>query len=80
MTGSKSSIVEEPLPTDDPKQRRPNIELADARLSWRPTINLRKGLRSTIDYFDKLVAKPATSVPVARAHEAVFPLEVGATS
>jgi len=80
MTGSKSSILEEPLPTDDPKQRRPNIELADARLDWRPTINLRKGLRSTIDYFDDLISKTTAGVPLVRAHDVVFPLEVRASS
>ena len=39
MTGSKSKIVEKPLPQDDPKQRRPDITLAHEKLGWKPTIN-----------------------------------------
>ncbi|MBF0417388.1 MAG: SDR family oxidoreductase [Magnetococcales bacterium] len=53
LIGSRSPIIFEPLPTDDPKQRRPDIGLAKERLDWQPTVALDEGLRRTIDYFDK---------------------------
>ena len=56
MTGSKSKLTFQPLPQDDPKQRRPNITLAQQRLGWEPTVPLRKGLGETIAYFDRLLA------------------------
>ena len=60
MTGSPSTIVHEALPTDDPRQRQPNIGLAKSRLSWAPTVALRDGLSQTIDYFEHLLSlKPA---------------------
>ena len=55
LTGSKSKIVYKPLPGDDPKMRRPNIDLAKSALGWEPTIPLRKGLEKTIAYFDELL-------------------------
>ena len=51
LTGSKSSITNEPLPEDDPKQRRPDITLAKKLLGWEPKVDLETGLRKTIDYF-----------------------------
>ena len=51
LTGSRSKIVFKPLPTDDPTQRRPDIELARQKLGWQPAIELEEGLRRTIDYF-----------------------------
>ena len=59
MTGSRSQIEYRPLPTDDPRQRRPDITLASTRLGWTPTVRLDEGLRRTIDYFDVLLAKPS---------------------
>jgi UDP-glucuronate decarboxylase len=56
ITGSKSRIERRPLPQDDPKQRRPNIEKAQQILGWSPKVQLREGLTRTIDYFDKLIA------------------------
>ena len=56
MTGSKSEIVFEELPSDDPQQRRPDIALAKAKLAWEPKINLDTGLKPTIDYFDRLLS------------------------
>ena len=50
-TGSHSKIVTKPLPQDDPKQRRPDISLAQARLNWGPRISLREGLKPTTEYF-----------------------------
>lgn len=55
LTGSKSKIVFQPLPGDDPKMRRPNIVLAKSALGWEPTIPLRQGLEKTIVYFDELL-------------------------
>ncbi len=51
LTGSKSKIVKKPLPADDPKQRRPDISLANKTLNWEPTTRLAEGLEKTIDYF-----------------------------
>jgi UDP-glucuronate decarboxylase len=50
-TGSRSPLVTRPLPQDDPKQRKPNISLAQAQLGWTPKIPLRDGLKPTIEYF-----------------------------
>ena len=54
LTGSRSTIVERPLPTDDPKVRKPDISLAKSRLDWEPKIALDEGLRRTISYFQSL--------------------------
>lgn len=51
LTNSKSSIVFEPLPSDDPKQRRPDISLAFNKLNWKPTIELDEGLKRIINDF-----------------------------
>lgn len=51
LTGSGSKLREEPLPQDDPKQRRPDISMAKRDLGWEPTISLEEGLPKTIDYF-----------------------------
>lgn len=55
LTDSKSRIVRRELPSDDPKQRRPDITLAEKLLGWHPTTPLREGLKHTIAYFDKLL-------------------------
>jgi len=51
LTGSKSKIIYQPLPSDDPKQRQPDITLAKEKLGWKPKVKLRDGLVRTIDYF-----------------------------
>lgn len=56
LTGSKSKIVFRPLPSDDPKQRQPNISIAKKELDWEPKIQLRDGLEKTITYFDNLLS------------------------
>jgi dTDP-glucose 4,6-dehydratase len=48
VTGSRSQIVHEALPTDDPKVRRPDIALARQLLGWEPRVDLREGLRRTL--------------------------------
>ena len=55
LTGSKSQILQMPLPQDDPKQRRPDITEAKSMLNWEPKINLEQGLIKTIDYFRNIV-------------------------
>ena len=55
MTGTGSKLVFRPLPTDDPRQRQPDISLAKAELNWEPTTQLREGLEKTIGYFDRLL-------------------------
>jgi len=58
ITGSKSKIIHKPLPQDDPKQRRPDIAVAQDKLSWQPTVPLRQGLERTVSYFDELLKDP----------------------
>jgi UDP-glucuronate decarboxylase len=56
MTGTKSAITFMPLPQDDPKQRQPDIRLAQEKLGWAPQTNLRAGLERTIAYFDRVLS------------------------
>jgi UDP-glucuronate decarboxylase len=51
LTGSRSKVVFRPLPTDDPKQRQPDITLAKKTIDWSPTIELDRGLEKTVSYF-----------------------------
>lgn len=55
LTGSKSQLKFLPLPQDDPMQRKPVIDLAKKELDWEPKVDLKKGLESTITYFDQLL-------------------------
>ncbi len=57
LTGSTSQLVHRPKPADDPRQRQPNIALAETVLGWRPTADLDKGLGTTIAYFKDLIAR-----------------------
>jgi dTDP-glucose 4,6-dehydratase len=61
VTGSKSRIRYEPLPQDDPKQRRPDITKARQLLGWEPKIDLETGLRLSLEYFKKAVAEDTTA-------------------
>ena len=56
QTGSKSKLVFEPLPQDDPKQRQPDITMAKRELDWEPKVSLDEGLEKTIAYFQKALA------------------------
>lgn len=56
LVGGDSKIVMEPLPVDDPRQRRPDLSVARRMLGWGPTVTLEEGLGKTIDYFREAVA------------------------
>ena len=59
LTGSKSKLVFKPLPSDDPKQRKPDITQARAVLGWEPKVQLEEGLTKTIAYFDDFLKTTA---------------------
>ena len=56
LTNSKSKIIYQELPTDDPKQRQPDISLAKEKLNWEPKVQLKDGLIRTIKYFDHILS------------------------
>ena len=60
-TGSKSEITFQPLPQDDPKQRRPDITKAKKLLGWEPKINLEAGLKLSLDYFKRAISREHTT-------------------
>ncbi|MFO1434439.1 MAG: UDP-glucuronic acid decarboxylase family protein [Candidatus Competibacteraceae bacterium] len=65
LTGSKSKVVYRPLPSDDPRQRQPDIRLAKQALGWDPKVPLREGIVRTIDYFEQVLTtskQPTTKV------------------
>jgi UDP-glucuronate decarboxylase len=55
LTQSKSKIIYQPLPSDDPRQRKPEITLAKEKLKWEPEVSLEDGLQETINYFKKII-------------------------
>ena len=55
MTSPRSQLVFKTLPSDDPKQRQPDISLARTKLGWEPKVDLRDGLKHTIDYFKSIL-------------------------
>ena len=55
LTDSTSKIVYSPLPQDDPKQRRPDLNLAKKLINWQPTVSVRDGMQATIEYFKTIV-------------------------
>ena len=57
LTGSSSELIFEPLPSDDPRQRQPDITLAKEVLDWQPTTRLKEGLVHTVAYFDRLISR-----------------------
>jgi len=63
LTGSRSQLVHEPLPQDDPRQRQPDITRAREQLGWEPKVALREGLKPTIAYFEGLLAAPSRHIP-----------------
>lgn len=56
LTNSSSTLLNEPLPADDPQQRQPDISLANTELDWEPVTPLREGLLKTINYFDQMIS------------------------
>jgi UDP-glucuronate decarboxylase len=58
LTGTRSKLIREASPIDDPKQRKPDIDLARRELDWQPTVQLDEGLKLTIEYFDQVLRKP----------------------
>lgn len=62
LTQSQSKLMFEPLPDDDPRQRRPNIGLAKESIGWEPTVELLEGLAKTIEYFGSLLGAERTNV------------------
>jgi UDP-glucuronate decarboxylase len=65
LTGSKSKLVYEALPADDPRQRKPDTSQAETTLGWKATTPLAEGLRLTIAYFDSLLARPTRRMDAA---------------
>jgi len=61
LTGSKSKIVERPLPVDDPQVRQPDIRRARETLGWEPSVTLEEGLGRTIEYFRQVVTQEAAA-------------------
>jgi UDP-glucuronate decarboxylase len=55
ITNSQSKLINNPLPQDDPKQRRPNISLASELLKWQPTVQLEEGIGKTVAYFKTVI-------------------------
>jgi UDP-glucuronate decarboxylase len=55
LTDSKSKIIYQPLPEDDPKRRQPNIDLAKKELNWEPKILFKEGIKKTVDFFERLL-------------------------
>jgi UDP-glucuronate decarboxylase len=78
LTGSKSGLAFLPLPQDDPRQRKPDIAVAQERLGWQPAVALREGLLDTIAYFDRLLASGPE--PVNGAHVPAEPSRVPAAN
>jgi len=56
IVGSRSEIVFRPLPADDPRQRKPDINLAKEKLSWEPKVSFDDGLKQTVEYFRKILS------------------------
>ena len=79
MTGSRSTVVEQPLPEDDPRRRKPDISRARELLDWEPRVKLRDGLRATIAWFAdeqarerpawRGIAAPDRRAPIVQAAE-----------
>ncbi|MCB2074062.1 MAG: NAD-dependent epimerase/dehydratase family protein, partial [Novosphingobium sp.] len=70
ITGSSSTLVNKPLPQDDPRQRQPDISLAREKLGWEPRTQLRDGLARTCEYFEQLLSRGAHAEPEAQAGSA----------
>ena len=63
MTGSRSKLIRQALPSDDPKQRQPDISRAKTVLGWQPKVPLRQGLKLSIPYFEQILRSESKAVP-----------------
>lgn len=72
VTGSSSKIVYMPLPSDDPKQRRPTIDRAKKYLDWEPKVQLREGLEKTVEYFRTIDLRKFKKPTTHTAHKNTF--------
>ena len=66
LVGSRSKIVHRVLPENDPKQRQPDISLAQELLNWKPRVALKHGLTRTIAYFEQLLSDDALRAQLAK--------------
>jgi UDP-glucuronate decarboxylase len=62
LAGSRSELVHRPLPQDDPIQRKPDTSLAKEKLGWHPKVQLKDGLRRTIEYFEERLSQTKMSI------------------
>jgi hypothetical protein len=67
LTGSRSPLEHRPLPQDDPRQRKPDITLAQEQLGWQPNVQLREGRQGTIAYLEPCWRRIAHDEPRSRA-------------
>jgi UDP-glucuronate decarboxylase len=74
LTGSRSKMVFSELPSDDPLQRCPNIDLAQRELGWKPRVKLRQGLERTIAYFDRVLSHESRGRKRTRTVQPVSPI------
>jgi UDP-glucuronate decarboxylase len=72
ITGSRSKIVHQPLPADDPRQRQPDITLAKAVLGWAPAVTLKEGLEKTVAYFDCMLSGTVEELKVATRNGSII--------
>jgi UDP-glucuronate decarboxylase len=85
LTGSRNGVVFRPLPSDDPVQRCPDIDLAQSALGWTPRVPLREGLERTIAYFERVLSgdrrerkrRPASRAGIAAPSVSMAPVEGG---
>jgi UDP-glucuronate decarboxylase len=66
VVGSSVPVIQMPLPTDDPKQRQPDITFARNALGWEPKVQLRQGIEATVGYFDRLLSTPGAGAAELR--------------
>ncbi len=80
LTGVKASVVNRPLPVDDPRRRRPDITVAGQRLGWAPRVSLEQGLKPTIAWFSQEIAPARETDRAARAGAGRVPSPAPANS